>query len=30
MSQCPPKFSYVKVDKAMGLNSLETRDVNLG
>ena len=28
--QCPPNFSYVVVDKAMGLNSLETRDGNLG
>ena len=30
MSQCPPNFSYVEVDKAVGLNSLETRDENLG
>ena len=30
MSQCPPNFSYVEVDKAVGLNSLETRDGNLG
>ena len=30
MLQCPPSFSYVEVDKAMGLNSLETRDGNLG
>ena len=30
MLQCPPKFSYVEVDKAVGLNSLETRDGNLG
>ena len=30
MLQCPPNFSYVEVDKAVGLNSLETRDGNLG
>ena len=30
MSQCPPNFSYVEVDKVVGLNSLETRDGNLG
>ena len=30
MSQCPPNFSYVEVDKAVGLNSLKTRDGNLG
>ena len=30
MSQCPPNFSYLDVDKAVGLNSLETRGGNLG
>ena len=30
MSQCPPNFSYVEVDKDVGLNSLKTRDGNLG
>ena len=29
MSQSPPNFSYVEVDKVVGLNSLETRDGNL-
>ena len=29
MSQYPPNFSYVEVDKAVGLNSLETRGGNL-
>ena len=30
MSQYPPNFSYVEVDKAVGLDSLATRDGNLG
>ena len=30
MLQCPPNFSYVEVNKAVGLDSLETRDGNLG
>ena len=30
MSQYPPNFSYVEVDKAVGLDSLEMRDGNLG
>ena len=30
MLQCPPNFFSVEVDKAVGLNSLETRDGNLG
>ena len=30
MSQCPPNFSYVEVDKAVGLDSLETMNRNLG
>ena len=30
MSQYPPNFSYVEVDKVVGLNSLETRGGNLG
>ena len=30
MSQYPPNFPYVEVDKAVGLNSLETRGGNLG
>ena len=30
MSQCPPNSSYVEVDKAVGLNSLETMNGNLG
>ena len=29
MSQYPPNFSYVEVDKAVGLNSLEKRGGNL-
>ena len=30
MSQYPPNFSYVEVDKAMGLDSLDLTDGNLG
>ena len=30
MSQYSPNFSYVEVDKAVGLNSLETSGGNLG
>ena len=30
MSQYPPNFSYVEVDKAMGLDSLELTGGNLG
>ena len=30
MSQYPLNFSYVEVDKAVGLNFLETRGGNLG
>ena len=30
MSQYPPNFSYVEVDKAVGLDSLDSRDGNLG
>ena len=30
MTQYPPKFSYVEVDKAMGLDSLDLKDGNLG
>ena len=30
MSQCPPNFSYVKVGKAVDLDSLEKRGENLG
>ena len=30
MSQYPPNFSYVEVDKAVGSNSLETKCGNLG
>ena len=30
MSQYLPSFSYVEVDKAVGLNSTETRGENLG
>ena len=29
MSQYPPNFSYVEVDKAVGLDSLVLRDGNL-
>ena len=30
MSQYPPNFSYVEADKAVGLDSLDLRDGNLG
>ena len=30
MSQYPRNFSYLEVDNAVSLNSLETRGVNLG
>ena len=30
MSQYPPNFSYVEVDKAVGLDSLDLLDENLG
>ena len=30
MSQCPLNFSYVEVDKAVGLDSFDLRDGNLG
>ena len=30
MSQYPPNFSYVEVYKAVGLDSLDLRDGNLG
>ena len=30
MSQYPPNFSYVEVDKAMDLDSLDLTDGNLG
>ena len=30
MLQCPSNFSYVEVDKAVGLNSIEMRDGTLG
>ena len=30
MSQYPPNFSYVEVDKSLDLNFLDLRDGNLG
>ena len=30
MLQCHPNFSYVEVDKVVGLDSLEAKDGNLG
>ena len=30
MSQCPPNFSYVEVDKAVDLDFLDLRDGDLG
>ena len=30
MSQYLPNFSYVEVDKAVGLDSIDLRDGNLG